>query len=48
MTFTEWYEEIKNGEWNEDYAELCQFVQELEDEYYAYCHEKNIEPIWNG
>jgi hypothetical protein len=44
MTFVEWYEETYNLQWNENSA----ILNSLEDEYYTYCHENNLEPIWNG
>jgi hypothetical protein len=48
MTFTEWYKETKEEEWRSEFAESEEFVQEMEDDYFAYCHEFDLEPIWNG
>ena len=48
MTFVEWYEATHDDQWHEDYAGLGGFIQEKEDEYSTYCHEHDIEPVWNG
>ena len=48
MTFTEWYKKHKDHDWNEDYALLYGFANEVTDEYEKYCNENNISPVWNG
>lgn len=48
MSFTEWYKETQGEEWHVDYVQLVGFALEMQDGYFTYCHDNNLEPIWNG
>lgn len=48
ITFTEWYKDIHNQDWHEDYAGLYSFANDMADGYLKWCEENKQIPIWNG
>ncbi|GAA0415192.1 hypothetical protein PD280_06205 [Virgibacillus salarius] len=48
MTFTEWYKKEHDDEWNPIFAEMYGLADAMQGDYYEYCKEHNIKPIWNG
>lgn len=48
VNFTDWYKDVMEEDWHEDYVGLYSFCYEVCCQYEEYCRENKITPIWNG